>query len=186
ILFSRVLINLKIGINTFTIPYDTALFSNRNELLLLLNENNQSNLRKTLDRKNIEYHEVLFQEETYEHLKPQPNKKIIFARGINSLRETLKESKKSGKKECVYYPHMRGKLNLKYYLRDDSKESLTSKEIKGLIELEDKIILCLNQDEDRNLNYRKILYAFDDLGMIVSIKDDVYYESIRRGKEYIK
>ena len=147
ILYSKVLVNLKLGIYSFNIPYDTSFISNRNELLVLLNERHQESLRNTLERQNINYHEVTFQDETYEYLPPQDNKKIIFVRGIHSLKETLQDSKKRGKRECIYYPRVRGRLNLKYYLRDDSKETLLSKDTQGLIEFEDRIVLCIKQEE---------------------------------------
>ena len=186
ILFSKTLINLKLGNKSFNIPYDTGFVSNKNELLAILNEKDQDTLRKALDKKSIKYHEVMFKEETFEYQPPQRNKKIVFVRGIESLKETLKDSKKHGKKECIYYPRLRGKLNLKYYLKDDSKEDLISKEIKGLIEFEDKIVLCVKQDENRNVGYVKALRLFDDLNMIVSIKEDTNYDSIRKAKEFIK
>lgn len=186
ILFTKVLIDLKLGQSSFFIPYDTAFISNRNELLLLLNEKDQEKFIKKLDEMNISFHEIDFQEETYEYKPPQENKKIIFVRGIKSLRETLVDSKKHNRNECIYYPRVKGKLNLKYYLRDDSKEELISKEVKGLIEFDDRIVLCLNQKENRNINYRRILNLFDELDMTVSISDQTEYNSIRKEKKFIK
>lgn len=186
ILFTKVLIDLKLGQSSFFIPYDTAFISNRNELLLLLNEKDQEKFIKKLDEMNISFHEIDFQEETYEYKPPQKNKKIIFVRGIKSLRETLVDSKKHNRNECIYYPRVKGKLNLKYYLRDDSKEELISKEVKGLIEFDDRIVLCLNQKENRNINYRRILNLFDELDMTVSISDQTEYNSIRKEKKFIK
>ena len=186
ILYTKLLINLKLGIYSFNIPYDTSFISNRNELLVLLNERHQESLRNTLNKNNINYHEVVFQDETFEYLPPQDNKKIIFVRGIKSLKETLKDSKKRGYRECIYYPRVRGRLNLRYYLKDDSKETLLSKDTQGLIELEDRIILCIKQDEKRNIGYNKALKLFDELNMIVDINEDYNYESIRKEKEFIK
>lgn len=186
ILYSKVLVNLKLGVNTFNIPYDTSFISNRNELMILLNERHQESLRNTLDKKNINYHEVTFQDETFEYMPPQNNKKIIFVRGIHSLKKTLQESKKKGIRECIYYPRVKGRLNLKYYLRDDSKETLISKDTHGLIEFKDKIVLFLKQDENRNIGYSKALKLFDELNMIVEISEDYNYESIRKEKEFIK
>ena len=186
ILYSKVLMNLKLGIYSFDIPYDTSFVSNRNELLVLLNEKHQECLRNTLDKQNINYHEVIFQDETFEYLPPKDNKRIIFVRGIHSLKEILKDSKKKGIRECIYYPRVKGRLNLKYYLRDDSKEILISKDTKGLIEFEDKIILCLKQDEKRNIGYAKALKLFDELNMIVDISEDYNYESLKKNKEFIK
>lgn len=186
ILFTKVLMNLKLGQTSFFIPYDTAFTSNRNELLLLLNEKDQEKFKKKLDEMNINYHEIDFQEETYEYKKPQDNKKIVFVRGINALRETLIDSKKHNRTECIYYPRVKGSINLKYYLRDDSKENLISKDIKGLIEFNDRIVLCLNQDEDMNINYKRVLKLFDELDMIVSISGETEFNSIRKEKEFIK
>ena len=186
ILFTKVLINLKLGQSSFFIPYDTAFTSNRNELLLLLNEKDQEKFIKKLDEMNISFHEVDFQEETYEYKPPQDNKKIVFVRGLKSLRETLEDSKRHNRNECIYYPRVNGKLNLKYYLRDDTKEELISKEVKGLIEFNDRIILCLKQEEARNINYRKALNLFDELDITVSISDETEFNSIRKEKEFIK
>lgn len=186
ILFTKVLINLKLGQSSFFIPYDTAFTSNRNELLLLLNEKDQEKFIKKLDEMNISFHEVDFQEETYEYKPPQDNKKIVFVRGLKSLRETLEDSKRHNRNECIYYPRVDGKLNLKYYLRDDTKEELISKEVKGLIEFNDRIILCLKQEEARNINYRKALNLFDELDITVSISDETEFNSIRKEKEFIK
>ena len=186
ILFTKVLINLKLGQSSFFIPYDTAFTSNRNELLLLLNEKDQEKFIKKLDEMNISFHEVDFQEETYEYKPPQDNKKIVFVRGLKSLRETLEDSKRHNRNECIYYPRVNGKLNLKYYLRDDTKEELISKEVKGLIEFNDRIILCLKQEESRNINYRKALNLFDELDITVSISDEAEFNSIRKEKEFIK
>ncbi len=186
ILFTKVLINLKLGQSSFFIPYDTAFTSNRNELLLLLNEKDQEKFIKKLDEMNISFHEVDFQEETYEYKPPQDNKKIVFVRGLKSLRETLEDSKRHNRNECIYYPRVNGKLNLKYYLRDDTKEELISKEVKGLIEFNDRIILCLKQEESRNINYRKALNLFDELDITVSISDETEFNSIRKEKEFIK
>ena len=186
ILFTKVLINLKLGQSSFFIPYDTAFTSNRNELLLLLNEKDQEKFIKKLDEMNISFHEVDFQEETYEYKPPQDNKKIVFVRGLKSLRETLEDSKRHNRNECIYYPRVDGKLNLKYYLRDDTNEELISKEVKGLIEFNDRIILCLKQEEARNINYRKALNLFDELDITVSISDETEFNSIRKEKEFIK
>lgn len=186
ILFTKVLINLKLGQSSFFIPYDTAFTSNRNELLLLLNEKDQEKFIKKLDEMNISFHEVDFQEETYEYKPPQDNKKIVFVRGLKSLRETLEDSKRHNRNECIYYPRVNGKINLKYYLKDDTKEELISKEVKGLIEFNDRIILCLKQEEARNINYRKALNLFDELDITVSISDETEFNSIRKEKEFIK
>ena len=109
ILYTKVLINLKLGETSFSIPYDTAFTSNRNELLLLLNEKEQKRFIKKLNENNIMYHEVNLQDETYEYKPPQNNKKIVFVRGLKTLRETLEDSKKHGKNECIYYPRVKGK-----------------------------------------------------------------------------
>ena len=77
-------------------------------------------------------------------------------------------------------------INLKYYLRDDSKEILISKDTKGLIEFEDKIVLCIKQDEKRNIGYAKALKLFDELNMIVDVSEDYNYESLKKNKEFIK
>ena len=66
------------------------------------------------------------------------------------------------------------------------EEILISKDTKGLIEFEDKIILCLKQDEKRNIGYAKALKLFDELNMIVDISEDYNYESLKKNKEFIK
>ena len=87
ILFTKVLINLKLGQSSFFIPYDTAFTSNRNELLLLLNEKDQEKFIKKLDEMNISFHEVDFQEETYEYKPPQDNKKIVSGKELHKTKE---------------------------------------------------------------------------------------------------
>lgn len=195
ILYSRTLVNLRLGAYSYVLPYDTVFTSNRNELILLLNEMYSEAFKYVLDEKNINYHEVVFQEETYEYKKPQKNKEIVFARGLQTLKKALKESKKQGNKECIYYPNIKGKLKLRYYLRDTSDESIYESKIKenifdintkGLIELKDKIILLLDQNEERNITYKQALKMLKDMHMNVSISDETSYESIKRDKEFIK
>ena len=186
ILYSRTLVNLRLGAYSFVLPYDTIFSSNRNELLLLLNEMYSEAFKYVLYEKNINYHEVTFQEENYEYKKPQKNKEIVFARGLQTLKKSLKDSKKQGNKECIYYPNVKGKLKLRYYLIDDSKENIFDTKTKGLIELEDKIILLLDQDEEKNISYKQALKMLNDMHIIVSISDDTSYESLKANKEFIK
>ena len=155
ILYTRGLSSITITPNSYELPQNNILYNANSNSLLLLPESLLDYLKEQLDKKEVEYHEVKFNRNCPEFKDTSDSKKLIFIRESKELYRELYESKKQGEDTCIYYPKVKGRFKFRYYLRDLSKEFLFLREIRGLLEFGDKILLFIDKGEQKNLKFNK-------------------------------
>ena len=96
---------------------------------------------------------------------------------------TIKEwSKIKGINYLEYYPNVIGNINLGYITNsNNSNISIDGRSIKGLIKLEDKIVLIINQEnnKDKNLDFRSIISIIRENNMEFDIVLDKEVDIIK-------
>ena len=118
--------------------------------------------------------------------KPETAKDIFFATEMKNFRYSIEDSKKKGNNSCTYYPAMTGHFTIKYFYDKEKQEQLDDYYVKGILELDDKIILIVKEDEESNLYFKKILYELEKMGMNVEIDYSKMIEEPLRKKALIK
>lgn len=193
VLYTNCMSRLKMGGKVFGIEFDTALYSEENDKLILIMRGSgisEESLIEKLNVRGIEYAKVEFSNDTYEDYEDEL-KDIIFARDGSVLKESLRNSKNKGIDVCRYNPVMRGKFSLKYPGRFFIDEELGEIEnihvleklhIRGMVETDDKIILLLNDHDECNVYYKQVLGIISEIGMAPIMED---YESYKQ-KEKVK
>ena len=169
--------------------FDTSLYydaENGNDALILLMKDGiatADQIRKYLEEKGFQYHEVSFSKGLkenllkefaipYEEEKQDENiPELWFAREEYVLRDALNESIEKGNTTCDYYPALEGVLSLNYSSNERlSSFSVDGRKISGVIALEDKMILMINNGDDpRNLNPLQIQMIMDELNISTNI-----------------
>ena len=81
---------------------------------------------------------------------------------------------------------MTGHFTIKYFYDKEKQEQLDDYYVKGILELDDKIILIVKEDEESNLYFKKILYELEKMGMNVEIDYSKMIEEPLRKKALIK
>lgn len=185
ILFRNVSSNLKLGERKVPIEFDKVLYSDENNLVILIAKGSSityKELVRRLNDKSIDFSEIIFENYEYEDYDEEL-KDIIFAKDSLSLKIALEDSKKKGNDICRYNPVMKGKLTLKYPGRIhldfeceeiETKIVLNRQMLRGMIETEDKIIYLINNLEEHNVYYKQVLKILSETGMTPIIED---YES---------
>lgn len=197
ILFRNISSKLKLGERTVKIEFDKALYSDENNLLILIMRSSSityEELVRRLDEKNLDFSEIVF--ENYEFADyDEELKDIYFAKDSSSLKSALYDSKKKGNDVCRYNPIMKGKLTLKYpgriYLDSECEEIetkivLNRQMLRGIIETEDKIIFLINNLEEHNVYYKQVLKIISSLGMTPIIEDYETFNQKEKAKQKVK
>lgn len=81
---------------------------------------------------------------------------------------------------------MTGHFTIKYFYDKEKQEQLDDYYVKGILELDDKIILIVKEGEESNLYFKKILYELEKMGMNVEIDYSKMIEEPLRKKVLIK
>lgn len=185
-------------LNGKTVPrsFDTALYydaGNNEDALILLMKNGDATpdqIRKYLDQEGLKYHEVSFAKNLRqdllsefgilpkEEVQDENIPKLWFAREEYVLRDALKESIEMGNTTCDYYPLLQGFISLNY-----SNNTLLSsyhvdgRKILGVVALEDKMILMINNGNDRrNLSPFQVHKVMEELGVSVNVHPDTDFD----------
>ncbi len=178
---------LRVGNKRINIQFDTALISEDKDRMVLLMKDGllgSDSLESILNKKNIKYNSVTFMDSIPMNIDDQ--REICFAREESNLRSALKDSKEKGISVCGYYPDMSGRFELRYPLEDNHLVPFERQAIKGVVLLEDKMILMMSNSKDMNLKYHdviKALYEEDIVPMIVMGEYNIEDEKV---KQYIK
>lgn len=177
---------MKIGNREVQTYYNSILYSEEKKSLYLLTQNGEvSNklLEDTLLRNNIPFHKVDF-------LKNEENntleKEVWFAKGTRDVSKALEDSKEKGYDTCTFYPKMKGKLELCYSLESEEQEIFDKREMEGVIELEDKLIVLL-QSEKRNMRLYPQLFQMlwtDNRNVAINWDDQLHF--FDKPKQYKK
>lgn len=189
ILFTNLECKFLLGGKKVERSFDTSLYydaENGNDALILLMKDGiatADQIRKYLEKKGFQYHEVSFSKGLkenllkefaipYEEEKQDENiPELWFAREEYVLRDALNESIEKGNTTCDYYPALEGVLSLNYSSNERlSSFSVDGRKISGVIALEDKMILMINNGDDpRNLNPLQIQMIMDELNISTNI-----------------
>ena len=189
ILFTNLECKFLLGGKKVERSFDTSLYydaENGNDALILLMKDGiatADQIRKYLEEKGFQYHEVSFSKGLkenllkefaipYEEEKQDANiPELWFAREEYVLRDALNESIEKGNTTCDYYPALEGVLSLNYSSNERlSSFSVDGRKISGVIALEDKMILMINNGDDpRNLNPLQIQMIMDELNISTNI-----------------
>ena len=162
--------------------FDTFLYNQKSDALIMLMRNglvNKEDIIKYLKLNNKAFAEITFiplEDINYKNTKKIPE--LYFAREKIKVLEALKESIEKGNNYCKYYPELIGRFYLNYITIDSKTIDIDGRLIKGLLQLDDKIILLINQvynidsnGNSRNMNNTEIMSLLNELDM----KTSIYY-----------
>lgn len=176
ILVTNCISRLKLGGIKFHTIFDTALYNDENNILILLKDNSvitQEDFREMLDKNNTMYNELTFRD-YIRYSKPETGKELFFATNNSTFAKAIEKSQRKGIDSCTYYPKVFGRLNIKYFYDKTLQEQLDSFFIRGVIELDDKYILVVINKDEYDLRYGKILTMLERKNINVDI--DYSYE----------
>ncbi len=189
ILFRNCLCTFKIEDTNMNILFDTMFYGEDSDTLILLMRNGaltDQELKEELDKRNINYNEVVFDDLDFNYQEDKNFRDIWFARENYVLIDALQDSKDKGIKKCTYYPNVTGNLEMEYLTSLLSKEKVDGRTTEGLIELEDKIVLLINQDDERNIGMREVFQITESIGTMTNVDMSREVESIKKNKQYLK
>ena len=192
ILFTNLECNFELNSQTVKRSFDTSLYydaGNGNDALILLMKDGiatADQIREYLEKKQLRYHEVSFAkdltkelpedfENVYKEEKDDENiPELLFAREEYVLRDALNDSIEQGNTTCDYYPLLQGFLSLNYRVNSDlSSYSVDGRKILGVIALEDKMILLINNGNDtRNISPFQAHKIMEELGVSANVHSD--------------
>ena len=181
--YSNCMFSIQLGKQEIkTRQFDTFLYNQESDTLIMLMRKglvNKEDIIKYLKLKNKTFAEITFiplEDENYKSSREIPE--LYFAREKIKVLEALKESIEKGNNYCKYYPDLIGRFYLNYITIDSKTIDIDGRLIKGLLQLDDKIILLINQvynidnnGNSRNMNNTEIMSLLNELDM----KTSVYY-----------
>ena len=184
ILFTNLECDFELNGQTVKRSFDTSLYydaGNGNDALILLMKDGVATadqIREYLEKKQLRYHEVSLAKDfnnAYKEEKDDENiPEIWFAREEYVLRDALNDSIEQGNITCDYYPLLQGFLSLNYSANSNlSSYSVDGRKILGVITLEDKMILLINNGNDeRNISPFQAHKIMEELGVSVNVLSD--------------
>lgn len=190
-LYTNCLCNLEIGNSVIYAYFDTAFSSIKNDILILLMRNGyveSEDLKKLLDSKSITYKEIVSDTYQDDYRRKDTLKEIWFAREKNVLEDALISSKSNNINTCTYYPKVNSKLRLGTYKQGERRPVVFEQtKIEGMIELEDKIVLLINEKDPKNITMRDIFNLTENLNISTLVNTTTSYEVEKiNNKEYVK
>lgn len=189
ILFRNCLCTFKIEETDINVLFDTMFYAEDSDTLILLMRGgalSSAELIAELDKRNIFYNEVKFDDNDFTYEADHNAKQIWFAREKYVLDDALKDSKENGFNKCVYYPNVTGNLTMEYLTSTLNTEKVDGRDFKGLLELEDKLILLVNQNDKRNLDMRGVFQVTESVGIMTNVNTSRDVASLKINKQYIK
>lgn len=172
--------------------FDTSLYydaGNGNDALILLMKDGNATvdqIREYLENKHLRYHEVSFAKDLAKDLPEEDGSEykdkkgdenipeLWFAREEYVLRDALNDSIDQGNTTCDYYPLIQGYLTLNYCTNSTlDSYSVDGRKILGVIALEDKMILLINNGNDqRNISPFQAHKIMEELGISTNVHAD--------------
>lgn len=192
ILFTNLECNFELNGKRVKRNFDTSLYydaGNGNDALILLMKDGiatADQIREYLEKEQLKYHEVSFSKDLTKELaegfdisytEEQDDENIPelwFAREEYVLRDALNDSIEQGNTTCDYYPLLQGFLNLNYSANSiPFNYNVDGRKILGVIALEDKMILLINNgNDDRNISPFQAHRIMEELGVSVNVHSD--------------
>lgn len=159
ILFNNCMSRIKLGSRRLKIAFDTVFYSEESDILILLMKNgplSSTDFKLLLDNKGIIYNEVNFYPLDLRK-RNNTEKTIWFAREKYVLEDAIKDSKEKKIDSCRYYPYLSGNMDFSYFIDRTHMKSFDSQHIRGVVELDDKIVLIIANGYSKNITERETL-----------------------------
>lgn len=183
ILFSNVKCSFYLG--GVLIPakeWDTFLYSVPNDKLIMLMRGgavSYDDIKKELDKRGIVYHETIFSKMNDDYADNSKLPQFWTARDLITLDEFIKDSINNENCNCgTYYPLITGSIILSYAIDDnESQIPIEGRNIDGIIEMNDKIILLLKIN-NRTINQNDVINILNDNKINYTINYDLTLSSL--------
>lgn len=183
IIYSNVKCDLTIGSEkVISRQFDTILYNEESDILIMLSRDGlvkKEDMIKYLENNNKRYIEISFNYEIFDYKEKDNVPELWFAREKYVLEEALQDSLNKDIDTCKFYPYISSKLKLGFLSKNYDYLNLDKIYFKGLIKLEDKIILIMNQKNNidefknsRNMGLFKVLETLDRFGIECKLYDD--------------
>lgn len=164
--------NLILGQCILGTKFDSAYISpEKNTMVLLMQEGKMTpgRFRILLDQYGITNY-ILIKSTEIKMDKPKTNgRELCFVKNDEGLTKELEDSQKKGIDTCEYFYNVDGILSLEY-----PYEVFVAKlQIRGVIVLEDKVVLLLEQGLKENLKPADVLRTFEKNNIFPSMRNDL-------------
>ena len=128
-------------------------------------------IEKQLQKADIQYSNIVFQNEELENYKLEENEKEVWlARDDISFKEAIDDSLSIGNNECVYITDQESNLTIAYKGSEGIRYPFEGRFCRGTIIFEDKIILLIKQGYEKNLSKINVLGILKNRDIKVRIK----------------
>ena len=188
LLVTNCISRLKLGNQKLHIIFDTLLYNDDKNILIMIKDSSVVSpelFKEMLNNNNVGYNELNFRE--YLHFdKPETSKELFFATSISNLKYVIEKSMKNGSDSCTYYPAITGHFTLKYFYNKEKQEQLDDYYIKGLLELDDKIILIIKESIESTLYFKRILHELEKMNINVIVDYSKQIKESLKEKKIIK
>ena len=188
LLVTNCISRLKLGNQKLHIIFDTLLYNDDKNILIMIKDSSVVSpelFKEMLNNNNVGYNELNFRE--YLHFdKPETSKELFFATSISNLKYVIEKSMKNGSDSCTYYPAITGHFTLKYFYNKEKQEQLDDYYIKGLLELDDKIILIIKESIESTLYFKRILYELEKMNINVIVDYSKQIKESLKEKKLLK
>ena len=188
LLVTNCISRLKLGNQKLHIIFDTLLYNDDKNILIMIKDSSVVSpelFKEMLNNNNVGYNELNFRE--YLHFdKPETSKELFFATSISNLKYVIEKSMKNGSDSCTYYPAITGHFTLKYFYNKEKQEQLDDYYIKGLLELDDKIILIMKESIESTLYFKRILHELEKMNINVIVDYSKQIKESLKEKKLLK
>ena len=188
LLVTNCISRLKLGNQKLHIIFDTLLYNDDKNILIMIKDSSVVSpelFKKMLNNNSVGYNELNFRE--YLHFdKPETSKELFFATSISNLKYVIEKSMKNGSDSCTYYPAITGHFTLKYFYNKEKQEQLDDYYIKGLLELDDKIILIIKESIESTLYFKRILHELEKMNINVIVDYSKQIKESLKEKKLLK
>lgn len=182
IIYSNCTCDLKIGSQTIkNRQFDTILYNEESDILILLMRGGKAtkqDIIKYLEKNNKQYGEVTFDSTAFDDYYDSDNvPELWFAREKYVLDDALEDSKRQNIMTCEFYPLIDGTMNLGYIIGVEEQISIDDRIFKGLLKLDDKLVLIINQSNNVDKKGKCRNMSVDDI-LNTMIEHNINYELI--------
>lgn len=168
--------------------FDTFLYNEESDILIMLMRGGKvtkDDIIKYLDEHDKEYSEVTFAPSIAFYDDGDNVPELWFAREEYVLVDAIRDSISKNIFNCQFYPTISSELSLNYISNNGTKEEIDGRLFNGIIVLDDKIILIINQqnNNDKNMSESQIIECINANKMSYEIctgNPDVFVNNFSR------
>lgn len=181
IIYDKVACEMMIGSNNITNRlFDLFLYNEESDTLIMVMKGSKASKEDMihyLEQHNLKYVEVTFLEEDVDNQISEKKEEVEvpelwFARDAYVLDDALDSSLERNVNSAVIMPNVMGDLSLFYTNIFGHIEVVDGRLFKGLVSLPDKLVLLVNQgDEKESISISTLEKKIEDKGFIYSIDE---------------